>query len=132
MGGRIWVKIAMLAVIVEQNTARCLLIIQQKSEDKLVATLPLVEMLDLEKVQVVDEKQLSEEVVLLHTDREYSPWDLFKPFPPENYYDYGYIDILDLTGGFTLRDGDSVQEYKCQDLLDAKTSGAITLTKSEL
>lgn len=117
----------MLAAIIEQDTTRCLLIIQQKSEKELIAVLPLVDALDLEKIQVVDKKQLSEEVALLYTDREYGPWDLFSPFPPKGYYGYGYIDLRDLSGGFTLRDGDDVEEYNYQDLLDENSRAAINL-----
>ncbi len=41
---------------------------------------------------------LAEGLDLLFTEKEMSPWDLMKDFPPPRYYDYAYLNLLDLGG----------------------------------
>lgn len=39
-------------------------------------------------------ENVGEHLVLLATGEKISPWDLLDPFPPANYYDYGYMELV--------------------------------------
>lgn len=38
-------------------------------------------------------QKLSDDLVMLLTEIEIDPWDLFDPFPPSNYNDYAGLDL---------------------------------------
>lgn len=42
----------------------------------------------------LSQQKLSSDLSLFLTDEEVSPWDLFEPFPPPNFVDYTFLDLL--------------------------------------
>jgi hypothetical protein len=56
-------------------------------------------------VQLISQiSKVNSDLVMLEAQEEISPWDLFDPFPPSNYVDYGYLEIKKKFGKFISSD----------------------------
>lgn len=56
--------------------------------------------------------------ILIKTDGDIGPWDLFKDFPPDNYWEYGYISSDITCSFFVTKVSDNIKkEFKYWDIL---------------
>ena len=80
-------------LVVMKDKSRCF-VIDEGSDGKPLYRLPQVGELLQAILQSNDKQNVGEQLVLLITNEEISPWDLLDPFPPANYYDYGYMELV--------------------------------------
>lgn len=79
-------------LVIAKGSNRILVIIEDR-ENKSTSRLPLLSEIKQEITQKYQPQLLSNNLNIVLTDDEISPWDLFEPFPPSNYYDYSYLDL---------------------------------------
>lgn len=112
------------------NNNECLIIVDKNMDDKYFCKLPL---LDNIKESIKNENKIidvNDNFSILKTKDEISPWNLFDPFPPENYYDYGYLILKNKSGEFTSNTSDKPAEittYRYWELLSINDKKLINL-----
>ncbi|PIR61973.1 MAG: hypothetical protein COY81_02880 [Candidatus Pacebacteria bacterium CG_4_10_14_0_8_um_filter_43_12] len=79
-------------LVVMKGYTRCF-VIDESSADMLSHRLPLVGEISSEVIKKYLLVPLENNLSLLLTEEEISPWNLLDPFPPQQYYDYGYVEL---------------------------------------
>jgi hypothetical protein len=85
------------ALVVMKNMTDGLLI-DEGWPPKASYRLPKLTELDPAVLSKSEKHDLSDDLVLVLTDQEISPWDLLSPFPPPGYNDYGYMNLVQPAG----------------------------------
>ena len=79
-------------LVVMKSLTRCL-VIDEGTADKSSYRLPLISEISSAVIKKYLLAPLKNNASLLLTDQEISPWDLLDPFPPNQYYDYAYMEL---------------------------------------
>jgi hypothetical protein len=92
--------------------ARILVIITKTSKDGYQCRLPQVTEVSNTILSAYTVKSLDKTTLLVNTgDTEVAPWDLFDPFPPKNYFDYGYLDLKSKQGSTIINELENNQTF---------------------
>ena len=85
-------------IIVSRRTPRrAMVVIVEDRLGEYYCRLPLLNEIEFDNKLIISQ-QLGDGFIILQTLEEISPWDGFKPFPPQNYVDYGYMELASKKG----------------------------------
>lgn len=99
-------------VVYNHKPYRAIVIIATKNKDEYFCRLPLVKELAQINSYIVNTQPLAQAHTLVKTTEDVSPWDLLDPFPPDNYYDYGYLELDNKKGDLVFVSVQSGDETK--------------------